>query len=134
MNAHSASLINGIVLVAVGMWGYLESGGFDSDNPTSTWGGLIGYIIGKSNSPTALIPVVIGIILLALNKGVKNQNKVIAHIAVLVTLLSFANIMPLRGALADGRSEAVLRIIIMLSSSVYAMIFFIKSFIEARRK
>jgi len=42
--------------------------------------------------------------------------------------------MPLRGASADGRSEAVLRIIIMLSSSVYAMIFFIKSFIEARRK
>ena len=65
---------------------------------------------------------------------IKNQNKVIAHIAVLVTLLSFANVMPLRGALADGRSEAVLRIIIMLSSSVYAMIFFIKSFIEARRK
>ena len=88
----------------------------------------------ESSSPTSLIPVVIGAILIVLNKGVKNQNKVIAHIAVLVTLLSFANVMPLRGALADGRSEAVLRIIIMLSSSVYAMIFFIKSFIEARRK
>ena len=111
MNAHIASLVNGIVLVAVGLWGYTES-----------------------SSPTSLIPVVIGAILLVLNKGVKNQNKVIAHIAVLVTLLSFANVMPLREALADGRSEAVLRIIIMLSSSVYAMIFFIKSFIEARRK
>ena len=102
---------NGIVLVAVGLWGYMES-----------------------SSPTSLIPVVIGAILIVLNKGVKNQNKVIAHIAVLVTLLSFANVMPLRGALADDRSEAVLRILIMLSSSVYAMIFFIKSFIEARRK
>ena len=111
MNAHIASLVNGIVLVAVGLWGYMES-----------------------SSPTSLIPVVIGAILLVLNKGVKNQNKVIAHIAVLVTLLSFANVMPLRGALADGRLEAVFRIIIMLSSSVYAMIFFIKSFIEARRK
>ena len=111
MNAHIASLVNGIVLVVVGLWGYMES-----------------------SSPTSLIPVVIGAILLVLNKGVKNQNKVIAHIAILVTLLSFANVMPLRGALADGRSEAVLRIIIMLSSSVYAMIFFIKSFIEARRK
>ena len=111
MNAHIASLVNGIVLVSVGLWGYMES-----------------------SSPTSLIPVVIGAILLVLNKGVKNQNKVIAHIAVLVTLLSFANVMPLRAALADGRSEAVLRIIIMLSSSVYAMIFFIKSFIEARRK
>jgi hypothetical protein len=111
MNAHSASLVNGIILVVVGLWGYLES-----------------------SSPTSLIPVGIGVTLLALNKGVKNQNKVIAHIAVLVTLLSFANIMPLRGALADGRSESVLRIIIMLSSSVYAMIFFVKSFIAARRK
>ncbi len=111
MNAHIASFVNGIVLVTIGLWGYMES-----------------------SSPTSLIPVVIGVILLALNKGVKNQNKVVAHIAVLVTLLSFANIMPLKGALADGRSEAVLRIIIMLSSSVYAMIFFIKSFIEARRK
>ena len=111
MNAHIASFVNGIVLVTIGLWGYMES-----------------------SSPTSLIPVVIGVILLALNKGVKNQNKVVAHIAVLVTLLSFANIMPLKGALADGRSEAVLRIIIMLSSSVYAMIFFIKSFIQARRK
>ncbi|MEL0009618.1 MAG: hypothetical protein VW741_07100 [Flammeovirgaceae bacterium] len=111
MNAHSASLVNGIILVVVGLWGYLES-----------------------SSATSLIPVGIGVTLLALNKGVKNENKVVAHIAVLVTLLSFANVMPLRGALADGRSEAVLRIIIMLSSSVYAMIFFVKSFIEARRK
>jgi uncharacterized membrane protein (UPF0136 family) len=111
MNAHIASLINGIILIVIGLWGYLESG-----------------------SATSLIPVGLGATLLLLNKGVQNSNKVIAHIAVLVTLLSFANIMPLRSALADGRSEAVLRIIIMLSSSVYAMVFFIKSFIDARRK
>ena len=111
MNAHIASLVNGVILVSVGLWGYSES-----------------------SSVTSLIPVGIGMLLVILNKGVKNKNKVIAHIAVLVTLLSFANIMPLRSALEDGRSDAVLRIIIMLSSSVYAMIFFIKSFIEARRK
>lgn len=111
MNAHIASLVNGIILVVIGLWGYLES-----------------------SSATSLIPVGIGVTLLALNKGVRNENKVVAHIAVLVTLLSFANIMPLKGALADGRSEAVLRIIIMLSSSVYAMFFFVKSFIQARRK
>ena len=111
MNAHIASLVNGIILIVIGLWGYLESG-----------------------SATSLIPVGIGATLLLLNKGIQNSNKVIAHVAVLVTLLSFANIMPLRSALADGRSEAVLRIIIMLSSSVYAMVFFIKSFIDARRK
>ena len=56
MNAHSASLVNGIILVVVGLWGYLES-----------------------SSPTSLIPVGIGVTLLALNKGVKNQNKVIKN-------------------------------------------------------
>lgn len=111
MKAHTASLINGIILVTIGIWGYIDSG-----------------------SPTSFIPVGIGAILILINKGVKNSNKTIAHIAVLVTLLSFANIMPLRGALADGRSEAALRIIIMLCSSAYAMFFFIKSFIEARKK
>ncbi len=110
MNAHIASLVNGIILIVIGLWGYLES-----------------------SSATSLIPVGIGAVLLLLNKGVKNSNKLIAHIAVLITLLSFANIMPLRSALSDGRSEAVLRIIIMLSSSVYAMVFFIKSFIDARK-
>ena len=111
MNAHIASLVNGIVLVSVGLWGYMES-----------------------SSPTSLIPVVIGAILLVLNKGVKNQNKVIAHIAVVVTLLGFALLMPLMRAMEDGRTDAVLRILIMLSSTVYAMVFFVKSFIDARRK
>ena len=76
----------------------------------------------------------IGVALIFLNNGIKNSNKVIAHIAVLVTLLSFANIMPLLSAIADGRNEAAVRIIVMLSSSVYAMIYFVKSFIEARKK
>ena len=81
-----------------------------------------------------MIPVFIGAVLVLLNKGIKNQNKVIAHIAVLVTLLGFALIMPLMRAMEDGRTDAVLRIIIMLSSTVYAMVFFVKSFVDARRK
>ena len=111
MNAHTASLVNAILLISVGGWGYLESG-----------------------SPTSLIPVVIGIILVLLNKGIKKQNKIVAHIAVLVTLLGFALIMPLMKALDDGRNDAILRILIMLSSSVYAMVFFVRSFIQARKK
>ena len=111
MNAHNASLVNAILLITMGGWGYFESG-----------------------SPTSLIPVIIGIILVLLNKGIKTQNKVVAHIAVLVTLLGFALIMPLMRAIEDGRSEAIIRILIMLSSTVYAMIFFVKSFIAARRK
>ena len=111
MNAHTASLVNAILLISVGGWGYLESG-----------------------SPTSLIPVVIGTILVLLNKGIKKQNKIVAHIAVLVTLLGFALVMPLMKAIEDGRSDAILRILIMLSSSVYAMVFFVRSFIQARKK
>ena len=111
MNAHTASLVNAILLISVGGWGYLESG-----------------------SPTSLIPVVIGTILVLLNKGIKKQNKIVAHLAVVVTLLGFALIMPLMKALEDGRNDAILRILIMLSSSVYAMVFFVRSFIQARKK
>ena len=111
MNAHNASLVNAILLITMGGWGYFESG-----------------------SPTSLIPVVIGVLLVLLNKGIKTQNKVVAHIAVLVTLLGFALVMPLMRAIEDGRNEAALRILIMLSSTFYAMIFFVKSFIDARRK
>ena len=111
MNAHTASLVNAILLISVGGWGYLESG-----------------------SPTSLIPIVIGTILVLLNKGIKKQNKIVAHIAVLVTLLGFALVMPLMKAIEDGRSDAILRILIMLSSSVYAMVFFVRSFIQARKK
>ena len=112
MNAHIASLVNGIVLVVIGLWGYMES-----------------------SSPTSLIPVVIGAILLVLNKGVKNQNKVIAHLAVLATFICLIGLfMPLNGAIERGNDLAVARVSAMIASSVIALIFFIKSFIEARRK
>ena len=59
MKAHSASLINAAFLITMSLWGYCSS-----DNP----------------SATALIPTFVGIVLLLLNKGVKNENKMIAHI------------------------------------------------------
>ena len=60
------SLVNALTLIALGGYGYIQS---------------------ESPSATALIPVVIGILLIAMNKGVKNENKIIAHIAVTLTLL-----------------------------------------------
>lgn len=49
-------------------------------------GGVYGYFI--SGSPTALIAPGVGIILLALSFPVKNENHVMAHIAVALTLIS----------------------------------------------
>ena len=113
LNAHKASLINAISLILIGGFGYLQS-----DTP----------------SPTALIPVVVGGLLIAMNKGVKDENKIIAHIAVLVTLIALIGLtMPLKAAILDARTASIFRVSIMFITGVIAMITFIKSFIQARK-
>ena len=113
MNAHIASLINSVLLISLGAWGY-----FGSETP----------------SVTALIPVVFGVLLAALSPGVKKQSKVQSHVAVLFTLLIFFGLMkPLTGALDRGDSLAAARVGIMLASTAMAMVFFVKSFIDVRK-
>jgi predicted ferric reductase len=113
MNAHKASLINAILLVTLSLWGY-----FSSETP----------------SITALIPAFIGVILIAINKGVKKENKVIAHIAVVLTLVILIGLIkPLLGAIDRSDNLAILRVLIMIISTIMAMIYFIKSFIQARK-
>ena len=113
MKAHTASLINAVLLVALSAWGY-----FTSDTP----------------SVTALIPAIIGVILLALNKGAKAENKLIAHIAVVLTLLILIGLVkPLQGAMGREDSMAIMRVGIMIASTIFAMIFFVKSFIDAKK-
>ena len=112
MKAHTASLMNAVILIGFGLWAYLGS-----DAP----------------SKTALIPVVFGGVLLALYPGVKKENKIVAHIAVLLTLLILGGLVkPLLGAL-DRNGLAVMRVLVMMASTVVALVFFIKSFIDVRR-
>ena len=112
MKAHIASLINALILIGFGLWAYLGS-----DSP----------------SKTALIPVVFGVVLLILYPGVKKENKIAAHIAVLLTLLILGGLVkPLLGAL-DRDWLAVMRVVVMMVSTVAALVFFIKSFIDVRR-
>ena len=113
LNAHQASLINAISLILIGGYGYLQS-----DTP----------------SPTALIPVGFGVLLIAMSPGVKNENKIIAHIAVLLTLITlFGLIMPLIGSIKRGDMQATFRVSIMILTTVLAIIYFIQSFIDARK-
>ena len=53
--------------------------------------GLIGFFARYAEAGdlqfTALIPFIFGIIMLFLTKGIKQQNKIIAHIAVMLTML-----------------------------------------------
>tara|TARA_B100000214_G_C23867610_1_gene581017 strand:+ start:510 stop:878 length:369 start_codon:yes stop_codon:yes gene_type:complete len=113
LNAHKASLINAISLILIGGFGYLQS-----DTP----------------SPTALIPVVVGGLLIAMNKGVKDENKIIAHIAVLLTLIMLLGLaMPLMGSLKRGDTQGTIRVIVMIFTTIGALFYFVKSFIDARK-
>ena len=113
MNAYLANLINALVLVALGTWGYLGS---------------------EAPSMTALIPVGIGAILLVCSPGVKKENKVIAHLAVVLTvLILFGLIKPLTGAIGKSDTAAILRVVVMMGTAVLSLVYFVRSFIAARK-
>ncbi|MBF12744.1 MAG: hypothetical protein CMC63_11300 [Flavobacteriaceae bacterium] len=113
MKASKISLINAITLLSMGSWGYFEL---------------------ESRPVTALIPVFVGLILLIINNGVKNENKIIAHIAVLITLIIlFGLIKPLLGTIERENTFGIIRVSLMIITSLWAMIGFVKSFISARR-
>tara|TARA_B100001113_G_C20960752_1_gene557330 strand:- start:71 stop:418 length:348 start_codon:yes stop_codon:yes gene_type:complete len=114
MRPYKASLLNSLVLIVVGLYGFYSL---------------------TVPSGTALIAPIIGVLLLGMNDGIKNQNKTIAHIAVLLTLLSFALIYPLYKELKSEEIQwdKALRIGFMLLTSLIAMISFVQSFINARR-
>lgn len=114
MKTYLASFINAILLISLGLWGY-----FASDTP----------------SFTALIPVIAGVILVFLNQGLKKENKTIAHIAVILTLLVLIGLFkPLTGTFGRGDTTAMARVLIMMFSTLVALISFVKSFINARKK
>ena len=113
MKAHTANLINALTLIAMSLWGYLSS-----DTP----------------SVTALIPTAIGTVLLLLTNGVKNENKVVAHIAVLLTLVILIGLFkPFMGAMERADNAAMLRVALMILTTLMALVFFVKSFIYARK-
>lgn len=112
MNAYTAHLINSVALILMGGWGYFAT-----------------------SSKTALIPVLFGVVLLSLSNGVKLENKAIAHVAVVLTLLVFGSLVakPLLSAINDGDTLGTVRVGIMVLTSLLALIFFVKSFIDARK-
>ncbi|MFL2639333.1 MAG: hypothetical protein ACJ0OB_03805 [Flavobacteriaceae bacterium] len=111
MNSTKTNILNSICLIGIGLWGYLES-----------------------SSGTAIIPVVFGWALLFCSPGLKKENKVIAHIAVLLTFICLIGLfMPLKGAIGREETLGVFRVSLMIFTSITAMVFFIKSFIANRK-
>ena len=139
MEASKANLINSITLITIGGWGYFSG-----------------------SSMTALIPVMFGVVLLLCNNGIKKENKLIAHLAVLATIICLLGLfMPLKGALENWQSidenldnlkegfvserdslnmelqsasGRVARVSIMIITCTIAIVSFVQSFIKARRK
>ncbi len=113
MKPYLINLLNASILVILGSWAY-----FSSDNP----------------SFTALIPVFTGFILLIITPGFKKGNRILAHVAVALTLLILIGLIkPLSGAIGRSDDLGIARVLIMMLSSLIAMFVFIKSFISARK-
>ena len=114
MKPYTANFINSIVLIVLGLWGY-----FGSESP----------------SMTALIPVIAGLILLVLTIWFKKGNRAIAHVAVTLTLIILiALFKPLFGSISRNNTAAIIRISVMILTSLFSMVIFVKSFIDARIK
>lgn len=98
--------------MAMGLWGYFATG-----------------------APTAIIPVAIGSVLLPMVPRIARHNKVVAHLAALITLIALILIMsvPFRSSLITGDPMKILRSSVMVISGFFAMALFIKSFIDARK-
>lgn len=113
MNPFVATVILTVVLFAMSAWGY-----FGSDTP----------------STTALIPAGFGLMFGLCSFGVKKENKIVAHITVvLVVLTTLALLVPLFGSIGRGDMAAVARVSIMLLALVGTFVVYVRSFIDARK-
>lgn len=113
MKPYLANLINAVILIGMGLWGYFVSDG---------------------TSFTPLIAPAFGLIFLICTPMMKKENKVVAHIVVLLTLLIIIGLIkPLTSAMGDGDNMAMMRVVTMIFSSIVAMVVFVKSFIDARK-
>jgi len=112
MTPGTITLINAIVLIAMGGWGYVET-----------------------QATTSLIPAGFGALFLVLTPGMQKENKVVAHIVVLLTFLLIGALAskPLMRAIDNNNTMAIFRVCTMILVSVIAMIVYIKSFIDARK-
>jgi uncharacterized membrane protein (UPF0136 family) len=117
----TVSIVFGVLLIALGMWGYFGTG---------------------TSSPTALIPAVFGVLLAACGAFAFNEKnlKMAMHIAATLALLgflgSFSGLMKLPALLSGGdvaRPDAVIARSIMAVLSLLFLILCVKSFIDARR-
>jgi len=111
MNAANANLLNATTLILMSIWGYKATG-----------------------SHTALIPLAFGAILFYFTNSIRSHNKAVSHIAIVLTLVVLGALVGMRLPKSlDQGGPGLYRVLAMIFTGVLAMIFFIKSFIDARK-
>ena len=111
MKASKANLINSFSLIVFGVWGYIDS-----------------------SSITSLIPVMIGGPLLICTTGIEKGNKIVSHLAVFATLIILVALIGMRLPKSiDQGGVGLFRVIAMISTSLLAMVAFVRSFIKNRK-
>lgn len=106
MQLHTLQKIHSAILISLGLWGYLSS---------------------ASPSVTALIPVIVGTIILSVNLLVEKENKFRFYLSgVLTFILLVGLIMPLKGAIGRADYLALIRVIIMQLTTLIALFAYVK--------
>ena len=114
MNPNRANIINSISLILMGIWGFFDL-----------------------SSPTALIPSMFGLLLLGcflFSYKKQNLNKIFAHIAIVLTLIILLSLVAMRlpKSIDDG-GIGLIRVLIMISTSLFSIVIFVKSFVDMRK-
>lgn len=108
MNIYITNLLNAVSLMGFSVWGFNATG-----------------------SKTALIPFVLGVILMALNNGVKFEIKSQTKVAMIFTIIAIVGLFkPFMGAFNDNDTMGIFRVGAMLFTSIMALFFFIKKMIK----
>ncbi len=105
MNIYRIMIANGVVLIALGIYGYIVS-----------------------SSPTALIAPAVGIVLIFLAFPTKNENRTAAHAAVILTLVSGVVFLVM------GFLQSNLIVIIMAIFTLFALLLYISDFIRRKKE
>jgi predicted neutral ceramidase superfamily lipid hydrolase len=116
---HIVNLVYSLILMAAGMTGF-----------------ILRYLEVRDFQFTALIPFIFGILLLALTRGISRQNKIISHLAVVLTLIiaAMTAVMFIKNS-AEGfklTRKGIIFILIIFSSFTVLTLYIIR-FIRIRK-
>lgn len=95
--------------------------------------GLMSYVFSTSSTP--LITVILGTLILICYVLYEESPKLFAHIAILLMFLVFFGLFnPMMRAIGYSDPFAIARVLVMQLTTVYSIVCFIVSFINARKK